>query len=41
MEIEETKVNDASILQLKGRLLLGEGTELLREKFECLAESAV
>ena len=39
MEIEETKINDASVLQLKGRLLLGEGTELLREKFESLVEA--
>jgi anti-sigma B factor antagonist len=39
MEIEVTKVNDASILQLKGRLLIGEGTELLREKFESLVEA--
>jgi anti-sigma B factor antagonist len=34
MEIEEKKVGDASILELKGRLLIGDGTEVLREHFE-------
>jgi anti-sigma B factor antagonist len=33
MEIEEKKVDNGTILQLKGKLLIGDGTEVLREHF--------
>ena len=39
MEIEERQVDDATILHLKGRMLIGEGTELLRDKFDSLMEA--
>ena len=39
MEIEERQVDDATVLHLKGRMLIGEGTELLREKFDSLVEA--
>ena len=39
MEIEEKQVDDVTVLFLKGRMLLGEGAEILRENFERLVEA--
>ena len=39
MEIEEKQVDDTTVLVLKGRMLIGEGTELLRENFERLVNA--
>jgi len=36
MEIEERVVNSVTILDLKGKLILGEGDELLRDKVNSL-----
>jgi anti-sigma B factor antagonist len=38
MKIEERNVNDVIILDLKGKMLIGEGDELLREKINSLVE---
>lgn len=39
MEIEEEQFDDAIVLRLKGRMLIGEGVELLRENFERLVKA--
>jgi anti-sigma B factor antagonist len=39
MEIEEKQVDGVTVLVLKGRMLIGEGTELLRENFERLVNA--
>ena len=36
MEIEERVVNNVTILDLKGKLILGEGDEMLRDKVNSL-----
>jgi len=36
MEIEERKVGDVKVLDLKGRITLGEGDELLKDKVNSL-----
>lgn len=38
MKIEERNVGDIIILDLKGKMLIGEGDELLREKINSLVE---
>ena len=38
MKIEERTVGDVTILDLKGKMLIGEGDELLREKINGLVE---
>ena len=39
MKIEERAVNGVTILDLHGKMLIGEGDELLREKINGLVES--
>ena len=39
MKIEERTNGDVTILDLKGKMLIGEGDELLREKINSLVES--
>jgi len=39
MKIEERAVNGVTILDLQGKMLIGEGDELLREKINSLVES--
>jgi anti-anti-sigma factor len=39
MEIEEKQVDDVVVLFLKGRMLFGEGAELLRENFDRLVKA--
>ena len=39
MKIDERTVGDVTILDLQGKLLIGEGDELLREKINGLVES--
>jgi anti-sigma B factor antagonist len=38
MKIEERTVSDVTVLDLQGKLLIGEGDELLREKINGLVE---
>jgi anti-sigma B factor antagonist len=38
MKIDERTVGDVTILDLKGKMLIGEGDELLREKINTLVE---
>ncbi len=38
MKIEERTVSDVTILDLQGKLLIGEGDEILREKVNSLVE---
>ena len=38
MKIEERSVGEVTILDLKGKMLIGEGDELLREKINSLVE---
>ena len=35
MQIEERVVSDVTILDLKGKITLGEGDELLKDKINC------
>ncbi len=39
MKIEERAVEDVTVLDLQGKMLIGEGDELLREKINNLVES--
>ena len=39
MKIEERTVGSVTILDLKGKMLIGEGDEMLREKINSLVES--
>jgi anti-sigma B factor antagonist len=38
MNIDERNVGDVTVLDLKGKMLIGEGDELLREKINYLVE---
>ncbi len=38
MKIDERTVSDVTVLDLQGKLLIGEGDELLREKINSLVE---
>ena len=38
MKIDERTVNDVTVLDLQGKLLIGEGDEILREKINSLVE---
>jgi anti-sigma B factor antagonist len=38
MNIEERNIGDITVLDLKGKMLIGEGDELLREKINSLVE---
>ena len=40
MQIEERVVNDVTILDLKGKITLGEGDEALREKINQMISQA-
>ena len=39
MKIEERTVGDVTILELQGKLLIGEGDEILREKINSLVDA--
>lgn len=39
MKIEERSVSGITVLDLKGKMLIGEGDEMLREKINSLVES--
>jgi len=41
MQIDERKVGDVTILDLKGKLTLGDGDELLRNKINGLVQAGV